>query len=219
MAVSKVILNGTTLIDVTNDTVTASKLLSNETATAANGQSVIGNIVTKTSSNLSVSGATVTAPAGYYASDASASVAAGSATTPATMITANPTITVSNSGLITATNSKTQSITPTVSAGYVSSGTAGIITVSGSNTSQLTTQTGITIDPTESVQTAVESGKYTTGDVKIGAISSTYIGSGIDRNDSTDLSASGVTVTVPAGYYAVQAQKSVSIASANGVSF
>ena len=36
MAVSKVILNGTTLIDVTDDTVNASNLLSGITATASN---------------------------------------------------------------------------------------------------------------------------------------------------------------------------------------
>lgn len=73
---------------------------------------------------------------------ANASVAAGSATTPATTVTANPSISVSNSGLITATASATKSVTPTVSAGYVSSGTAGTITVSGSNTSQLTVYAG-----------------------------------------------------------------------------
>ena len=93
---------------------------------------------------------------------ASASVAAGSATTPATTITANPSISVNSSGLITATTSKTQSITPTVSAGYVSSGAAGTITVSGSNTSQLTTKSAAIITPTTTDQT-IASGTYLTG--------------------------------------------------------
>ena len=132
---------------------------------------------------------------------ASASVAAGSATTPATTVTANPSISVSSGGLITATTSATKSVTPTVSAGYVSSGTAGTITVSGSNTSQLSTQAGATISPTESEQTAVSAGKYTTGAIKVGAISSTYVGSGITQRSSSDLTVSGVTVTAPAGYY------------------
>ena len=107
---------------------------------------------------------------------ASASVAAGSAATPATTITANPSISVNSStGLITATASATQSVTPTVSAGYVSAGTTGTITVSGSNTSQLSTQSAATITPTTSAQTAVAAGKYTLGAVTVGAIPSQYI--------------------------------------------
>lgn len=146
------------------------------------------------------------ATGGYYTISA---VANGSATTPATTITSEPTITVGSDGLITATNSKTQSVTPTVNAGYVSSGTAGTITVSGSKTSQLSTQAAVTITPTESEQTAVAAGKYTTGAVKVGAISSTYVGSGITTRTSSDVTASGATVTVPAGYYASQVSKSV----------
>lgn len=116
----------------------------------------------RTSDDLTVSGATVTAPAGTYAEAASKSVASGSATTPATTITANPSITVSSGGLITAIAGATQSVTPTVSAGYVSSGTAGTITVSGSNTEQLTTQAAQTIIPGSSDQT-IASGTYLTG--------------------------------------------------------
>lgn len=46
--------------------------------------------------------------------------------------------------------------------------------------------------------------------VTVNGISSTYVGSGITRRNSSDLSASGATVTVPAGYYSAQATKSVS---------
>jgi hypothetical protein len=88
------------------------------------------------------------------------------------------------------------------------------VSVSGSNTQQLSTQAGTTITPTESEQTAVASGKYTTGAVKVGAISSTYVGSGITQRDSIDLTASGGTVTAPAGYYAEAASKSVASGSA-----
>ena len=142
MAVSKVILNGNTLIDTTQKTVTAGSMLDGVTALKNDGTDITGSIESKTSSDLTASGDTVTAPAGYYASSASKNVASGSATTPATSITANPSISVSNSGLITATVSASQSVTPTVSAGYVSSGTAGTVTVSGSNTSQLTVYNG-----------------------------------------------------------------------------
>lgn len=160
--VSKVNAFGTTVIDLTSDTVTAASMLSGTTAHNSAGNTITGTIATKTSSDLTASGATVTAPAGYYASSASKSVATGSATTPATTITSSPTITVSSAGLITATNNKTQSVTPTVSAGYVLSGTAGTITVNGSNTNQLSTQGATTYTPTTSDQT-IASGKYLTG--------------------------------------------------------
>ena len=128
------------------------KMLSGNTA-YADGVKYTGTIATKSSSDLTASGATVTASAGYYATAASKSVASGSATTPATSITANPSITVSTGGLITASVSTSQSVTPTVSAGYVSAGTAGTVSVSGSQTEQLTTKAAATITPTTSDQT------------------------------------------------------------------
>lgn len=175
----------------------------------------IGSDITQRSStSLTVAGATVTAPAGYYEESASKTIASGSATTPATTVTANPTIEISATGLITATASASKSVTPTVSAGYVSSGTAGTITVSGSKTEQLTTQAAKTVTPTETEQVAVAANTYTTGQVKVGAISSTYVGSGITQRSSTDLTASGATITAPAGYYQSGASKSVASGSA-----
>lgn len=44
MAVSKVILNGTTLMDVTDDTVSASSLVAGITATDASGQTITGTL-------------------------------------------------------------------------------------------------------------------------------------------------------------------------------
>lgn len=132
------------------------------------------------------------------------SVPSGSASTPATSVTANPSISVSSSGLITATASATKSVTPSVSAGWVSSGASGTVTVSGSNTSQLSTQAAATITPTTSQQTAVASGKYTTGAVLVDPIPSQYIipsgtksitanGTGIDVTQyaSVDVAVSG----------------------------
>ena len=111
------------------------------TVDAISSSYVGSGIDRKDSTDLTASGATVTAPAGYYESSATKTVASGSATTPATTITANPTISVSSSGLITASVSASQSITPTVSAGYVTSGTSGTVTASGSKTEQLTART------------------------------------------------------------------------------
>lgn len=106
----------------------------------------------RSSSNLTASGATVTAPAGYYSETASKSVA--------TATQATPSISVSSAGLITASSTQT--------AGYVSAGTK-------SATQQLTTQAAKTITPTKSSQTAVASGRYTTGTVTVAAIPSEYI--------------------------------------------
>ena len=73
---------------------------------------------------------------------------------------ATPSITVSSAGLITASS--------TQSAGYVPSGTK-------SATKQLTTQAAKTVTPSTSSQTAVASGRYTTGEVTVAAIPSSYV--------------------------------------------
>ena len=96
------------------------------------------------------------------------------------------------------------------SAGYASYDVTG-----GINSSQITgincITSDITITPTESQQTVATYGDFcSSGEIIVDAISSTYIGSGITQRSSTDLSASGATVTVPAGYYSSQATKSVS---------
>ena len=160
---------------VQTDTITASPgydgLASVGVTIGAISDTYVGSAIDRRdSTDLSASGATVTAPAGYYASSASTTIASGSATTPSTTITANPSISVSAGGLITATASASQSVTPTVSPGYVSTGTAGTVSVSGSNTQQLSTQGATTITPTTSSQTAVAAGKYTTGAVTVAAM-------------------------------------------------
>lgn len=138
------------------------KMLSGNTA-YANGTKYTGTIPTKTSSDLTASGATVTVPSGYYASSATKSISSGSATTPATTINITPSISVNTStGLISVSVSDSQSVTPTVSAGYVSSGTSGTISVSGSDTEQLTVQAAQTITPTTS-DTTIAAGQFLTG--------------------------------------------------------
>lgn len=164
----------------------------------------------KTAADLTVSGNTVTAPAGYYAAAASKSVTAGSVAVPTTAITANPTLSINNSGLVTASVAAASTVAPTVTTGYVSTGTSGAINVSGSSTLQLTTQAATTIVPSETAQTAVNANTYTTGIVSVAAISSTYVGSGITTRSNTDLTASGSVVTAPAGYYASAATKAIS---------
>lgn len=74
MAVAKVTLNENTLIDVTQKTVDAASMLSGKTALNKAGNDITGSIASKSSSDLTVSGATVTAPAGYYSANASKAV-------------------------------------------------------------------------------------------------------------------------------------------------
>jgi len=132
------------------------KMLDGVTAYAG-GTKYTGTIESKTSSDLSASGATVTAPAGYYASSASKSVSSGSATAPGTISGTSASV---STGTNVLTLTKTVSVTPSVTAGYVSTGTAGNSSVSLSAT--VTTKAAATITPGTSNQT-IASGTYLTG--------------------------------------------------------
>lgn len=132
------------------------KMLSGNTA-YANGTKYTGTIATKTGSDLTASGDTVTVPAGYYASQQTKAVAAGSATAPASITGTSATL---SAGTNTLTLSKSVSVTPTVSAGYVGAGTAGNAAVS--LTASVTTKAAATITPGTSDQT-IASGTYLTG--------------------------------------------------------
>lgn len=161
----------------TSDATLASggSMLSGVTAYAG-GTKYTGSIITKTGSDLSASGATVTVPAGYYASQATKSVSSGSATAPATISGTSASV---STGTNTLTLSKTISVTPSVTAGYVSSGTAGNAAVS--LTASVTTKGATTYTPTTSDQT-IASGTYLTGAQTISGdpnLQSAYIASGV----------------------------------------
>ena len=132
------------------------KMLSGNTA-YANGVKYTGSIATKTGTDITASGDTVTVPAGYYASQQTKAVAAGSATGPATVSGSSASV---STGTNTLTLSKTVSITPVVSAGYVASGTAANASVS--LTASVTTKGATTYTPTTSNQTIAAS-TYLTG--------------------------------------------------------
>jgi len=142
----------------TSDATLASggSMLSGVTA-YSDGTKYTGTIVSKSSSDLTASGATVTVPAGYYSSQASKAVASGSATAPTSISGTSASLTT---GSNTITLTKSVSVTPVVSAGYVSSGTAANSSVS--LTATVTTKAAATITPGTSSQT-IAAGTYLTG--------------------------------------------------------
>ena len=123
----------------------------------SDGTKYTGTAAENDSSDLTVSGATITAPAGYYSSSASASVASGSATPASSLSGTSASL---STGTNTLTLTKTISNSPQVTAGYISSGTAGNTAVT--LTASVTTKAAATITPGTSNQT-IASGTYLTG--------------------------------------------------------
>ena len=85
MAISKITVNGVSNLDVTQTTATADKVLTGYGCVGADGVWIDGSYVAptpRTASDVTVSGATVTVPAGAYASQVQKSVASGTAGTP-----------------------------------------------------------------------------------------------------------------------------------------
>ena len=168
---SSISATGATVSTGTN-TLTLSKTVSNTPSVSAgyissgtsgnSSVSLTASVNTRSSSDLTASGATVTAPAGYYSSSASKSVSSGTASPASTISATGATV---STGSNTITLSKSVSNTPTVSAGYISSGTAGNSSVS--------------------------------------------LTASVNTRSSSDLTASGATVTAPAGYYSSGASKTV----------
>lgn len=165
-----------TFVDTTDATLTSGNQMLNGVTSYSNGTRYTGNIQTNTSSDLTVNGATVTVPAGYYSSDASKSVSSGSATAPSSISGTSASVTT---GTNTLTFTKSISVTPVVTAGYVSSGTARSSSVS--LTASVTTKGATTYTPTTSSQT-ISSGTYLTGVQTIAGdanLRSEYIASGV----------------------------------------
>ena len=145
-------------IDTSDATLNSNAKLPNGVTAYAGGTKYTGSAAENDSSDLTASGATVTAPAGFYASNATKSVASGTVTAPASITGSSASV---STGTNTLTLSKTVSVTPSVStAGYVSAGTAGNSSVS--LTASVTTKGAATITPGTSNQT-IASGTYLTG--------------------------------------------------------
>lgn len=117
----------------------ADKLLEGYQLIDQTGQAITGTIPSKSGTDLTASGATVTVPAGYYSAQASKSVA--------TATQATPSITVDSGGKIIAS--------ATQAAGYVAAGTK-------TGSLQMLVQAAKTWTPGTSNQT-LASGRYLTG--------------------------------------------------------
>ena len=144
-------------VDTSDATLNNAAKLPQGVSAYSGGTKYTGTAAENDSSDLTVSGATVTVPAGYYSSQASKAVASGSATAPDTISGTSATV---STGTNTLTLSKTVSVTPSVTAGYVASGTAGNSAVS--LTASVTTKAAATITPGTSNQT-IAAGTYLTG--------------------------------------------------------
>lgn len=131
---------------------TGDDIVEGKEAIDKDGFRITGVIPAKAAASVTASGAVVTVPRGYYSADVQKSVS--------TTAQATPVISVSTGGLITATSTQGE--------GYVASGTK-------SATRQLTVQAAATIVPNTTTQTAVASGRYTTGAVTVSPIPSEYV--------------------------------------------
>lgn len=154
----------------------ASKMLT--TATVKIGDSgsatrianVTGTIPTKTESDVTVSEAVLTVPAGYYATNITKDVAAaGTAKAPTSITGSSATLT---SGTDTITLKKTVSVTPVVTPGYITTGTATDSSVS--LTATVNTK-GVTTYNTSTSERTIPAGTYLTGAQTIKAVTTSNI--------------------------------------------
>lgn len=175
---------GGSLTDTSDATLNSSAQLLKDVTAYSKGKKYIGDIPTRGAGDLVVSGASVSLPAGYYATSHNVSVDTTSLSAPS--------IEVTSGGLITATVDQMVS-------GYIEAGSA-------SKTMQLPTQGAKNITPSMSQQIAVVSGKYATGDIVVDAVQTET--KSILANGTYTPSAgkffSSVTVNVPSESIALQ---------------
>lgn len=151
-----------TFTDTSDATLTSgSQMLAGVTSYDASGAPVTGTIPSKSSSDLTASGATVTVPAGNYTEQATKTIESGEVVPPTSIIGTNCSVTAnsSNNNLQLSTS---KSVTPVVTtAGYISAGTAGDVTVAlNANVTVLESEN---YTPQRSVQKIINANTYCKG--------------------------------------------------------
>jgi hypothetical protein len=198
-------------VSVTPDIPTAGYISSGTAGTSL--VTLQADIAINDASDLTVSGPTVTAPAGYYSSTVSTTVTTMALTSPTSTHTG--TKVGSNIGRSTSTRYINIPVGYNESAAYYQisavangsvtapasiSGTAATLTA-GTNTITLTKD--ISVTPTVTTAGYISSGTAGTSSVSLSA--------NVNVRGSSDLTVSGPTVTAPAGYYGASASTSVAL--------
>lgn len=188
--VNKVVYGATTIIDISDTTATADKILQGYGCYGADGAWIDGTASSGSGSAVSIVDTT--------------DEHGGTIRTITGVSLAGDTVTASHLETgYTAHDALGNPITGTMSPG-------------GSPTLQTITKT---YTPTESQQTeTITAGAGYDGIeeviVTVNAVEPSYVGTGVSRKSSSDLTASGATVTAPAGYYQSAATKSVASGTA-----
>ena len=144
-------------------------MLTSVSAYDSDGTLVTGNIISRGEADVTISEAVLTVPAGYYATNITKEVAAGTAKAPTSITGSSATLTA---GTNTITLKKTVSVTPVVTPGYITTGTATDSAVS--LTASVTTKGAATYNTATSDQT-IAAGQYLTGAQTIKAVTTSNI--------------------------------------------
>lgn len=201
-------------VDVSGVTATPADVLSPKVFVDENGDEQTGTIATKSSSDLTASGATVSVPAGYYPTNASKSVTSGSAGTPTAtkgtvsnnQVTVTPAVT-NTTGYITGGTKTGTAVT--VKASELVSGTK---TISGSGSTDVTNYASasvaagsastpastIAVNPTITVNSAgLITASYSGSKSITPTVSAGYVSAGTAGTVSTSGSATQQLPTIP----------------------
>lgn len=194
--------------------------LNTVTVNAISSDYIGSNITQRSSTDLTVSGNTITAPAGFYSTSASKAVA--NMTLPTSAASSATSGYTSKATISRSTSAQYINIPPgyNPSGGYytISATPNGTVTapssISGTSATVSTGTNTLTLSKTVSVTPSVT----TEGYISSGTAGNSTVSLTASVTVNPTPTASGATVTIPAGYYSSQTTKSVTSGSATGPS-